>query len=489
MFPEFIRFNMTKINRESVLIALFLWGWVMMSLCAQDSVTHYYAPNPGVKRLFSLVCNESAIQPYALPDPLLLDNGKLVTEADIWWRQKRPEILSLFENEMYGKTPLFSQAVTGFRRNPRIKIINEKKDVFNGKATRREIRLYFMENDEGFQLDILLYIPNRTKKTVPAYVMLNFRGNQSVTDDRDILIGTSWMSPSEDGTVSDFRSTEKSRGVAKSRWPIEMMIDRGYALATACYQQIAPDYADDGPNEIQAVFRKKGQIVPALNEWGSIGIWAWGMSRILDYLETEPRINPTQIVAAGHSRLGKTALWAGAQDPRFAIVIANNSGCGGAALSKRIFGETIDLLCYVRPHWFCKNYNYYANNEKTLPFDQHELIALIAPRPVYIATAEEDWEADPKGEYLSLLNADAVYRLLGTNGIGDKDCKNCLLKRDQLVYDARIPDVNQPTGETIGFHVRTGKHDVTRYDWEQFLNFTDRHFKWYRSALFEDSFP
>lgn len=413
---------------------------------AQDTVVQYFTPNPGVQKAFTLRCKELSIPPYTLPDPLVLDNGQPVTDSSIWWQQRRPEILSLFENEMYGKTPCFSKATASFLRTPRTKLLNENKHIFNGKATRQEIRLYFTEKDTGFHLDILLYTPNHTKQKVPAYVMLNFRGNQSITDDPEVEICSSWMTPTDDGSVFEFRSTEKSRGVAKSRWPIEKIIDRGYALATACYQQIVPDYDTGVQGELHTFFYRKGQTTPEPNEWGAIGAWAWGMSRILDFITTDPRINPEQVIAAGHSRLGKTALWAGAQDQRFAAVIANNSGCGGGALSKRLFGETIALLCYVRPHWFCKNFNQYANNEPALPFDQHELISLIAPRPVYLATAEDDWAADPNGEQLSLQNAETVYRLLGADS------------------------------ETLGFHKRPGKHDVTKQDWEQFLNFTDKCF-------------
>ena len=477
---------MKKVKKGGVIKLAYLLHYpkffIVLSLCmfscppanAQDSVVQYYAPNPDVRKLFVLRCNEETIPPYELPDPLVMDNGKQVTDADMWWRQRRPEILSQFENEMYGKTPFFANAGSELLRTPRVEMLNEKRDALSGKATRREVRLHFSAKPDVSYMDVLLYLPNHAKTPSPAFVMLNFRGNQSVTDEPDVLICSSWMTPRNDGSVTHSRSAESSRGAAKSRWSLEMIIDRGYALATACYQDIDPDYDDDFQNGIHPLFYKEGQNRPAANEWGSIGAWAWGLSRIMDYLETEHRINPEQVVVAGHSRLGKTALWAGAQDQRFAAVIANNSGCGGGALSKRIFGETIDLLCYVRPHWFCANFRNYANNEKVMAFDQHELIALIAPRPVYLATAVDDVTADPKGELLSLLNADAVYRLLGTDGMGN-EVKN-IQKRGSMIYDAEMPPINRQTGSTLGFHIRTGGHDVTGYDWEQFLNFTDRYF-------------
>ena len=442
---------------------------------AQDSIVEYFASNPDYKKRFVLRGDEATIPEYELPDPLTTNTGKRVADADMWWRQRRPEILSLFENEMYGKTPLYVHSENELLRMPRIEVLKEIKNALGGKATRREVRLHFSTRSDSIYIDVLLYLPNNVKTPVPAFISLNFRGNQAVSEEPDIRLSTSWMTPRDDGTVNNFQSTESSRGAEKSRWPVEMIIDRGYALATACYQDIDPDYDDGFQNGIQPLFYKEGQKKPEANEWGSIGAWAWGMSRILDYLETEHRINPQKVTLVGHSRLGKAALWAGAQDQRFAAVIANDSGCGGGALSKRVYGETVELLCYVRPHWFCSNFNYYAGNEKALPFDQHELIALIAPRPVYLATAEDDKVADPKGELLSLLNADAVYRLLGTDGAGALAGEYALRKKGFMFYDTKMPPLNQSVGATIGFHIRSGGHDITGYDWEQFLNFTDKH--------------
>jgi len=438
----------------------------------------YYRPNPDAQKRFAINYDEAGIPAYTLPDPLVTDAGKPVTGAKMWWEERRPELISLFSNEMYGRTPGFAFARNGLLWQPRVEIRAEKKNALNGKAIRRELRLHFTANTDGPYIDVLLYLPAAAKRPVPAFIMLNFRGNQSVSDEPDILICESWMTSQSDGSVVNNRSTELSRGAEKSRWPIEMIIDRGYALATACYQDIDPDFDDGFQNGIHPYFYKDGQTRPAPNEWGSIGAWAWGLSRILDYLETEPAINPAYVAVAGHSRLGKTALWAGAQDQRFAAVVANNSGFGGGALSKRIYGETVELLNYVRPHWFCGNFAYYNNNESALAFDQHELIALIAPRPVYIAVAENDRAADPKGEFLSALNADAVYQLLGTQGIGNIPEKNTAMKKGNMIYDAPLPPLNRPAGVTIGFHIRTGGHDVTSYDWEQYLNFTDKFFRY-----------
>jgi len=392
------------------------------------------------------IYDEAKVPAYTLPDPLRFEDGKPVASpAD--WTKRRAELMDLFANHVYGKTPVGRPEAMRFE--PRKKIT----DFLSGKATLEEIRIHFTDADSGPFLDLILIKPNQIPEGgVPTFLTLNFAGNHTLHPSPEITLSTNWMRSSaedkKEGLIVDHRATEKARGSRVSRWPVEKLIDAGTALASFYYGDIDPDFDDNFENGIHALFGK-----PEPDEWGSIGAWAWGASRAMDYLETDKAIDQKRVAIFGHSRLGKTALWAGAQDERFSLVISNNSGCGGAALSRRRFGERVGRINTAFPHWFADTFVQYNENEAALPVDQHQLIALIAPRMVYVASAVEDEWADPKGEFLAAKHAGPVYDLLGKKGVGVEE----------------QPGLNSPVGDSVRYHIRDGKHDVTGYDWEQYI--------------------
>lgn len=398
---------------------------------------------------FSQIVSEADVPDYKLPDLLLCLDGTKATTVEQWQNKRRPEILEMCEREMYGRSPLPL-------KNIRFGEFDFNKEALGGKATRKQVTVFFNGVTDGPQMDILIYYPNNVKGAVPVFLALNFQGNHAIHPDTAIRLSDQWVWAGAAGAVNN-RSTEKSRGSTSSRWPVEMILDHGYALATIYAGDIDPDYYDDFKNGVHALYP---ELQSRGDNFSTIAAWAWGLSRAMDYFETDPKIDPGKVAVIGFSRMGKAALWAGARDERFAITVSNESGGGGAALSKRIFGEDVARLNNGNPHWFCKNFRKYNNNEESLPFDQHMVIALIAPRPVYIASAKNDVGADSYGEFLAAKASEPVYHLFGSKGLPAQE----------------LPPLNTPVHGSIGYHIRSGNHDITPYDWEQFFDFADKHF-------------
>lgn len=395
--------------------------------------------------------DEARVPAYTLPDPLRLANGEAVKDAKTWREKRRGEILRLFETQVYGRSPAAPTAV-------KTEVMSVRDAALGGKAVRKELAVLLDGRPDGPRLHLLVYLPRAARKPVPLFLGLNFGGNHTVTAEPDVALPRGWMPKAEPGVV-DHRATEAGRGRDAAAWPVEAILAKGFGLATAYYGDLEPDFEEGFKQGVRSAFGpgKAGGRFQA-DDWGAISAWAWGLRRALDALAQDPAIDATRVAVLGHSRLGKAALWAGAQDERFALVVSNESGEGGAALARRRFGETVAAINDRFPHWFCANYKAYNDREDHLPVDQHQLLALLAPRPLYVASAAEDLWADPRGEFLAAQAAEPVYRLFGRDGLGV----------------AEPPPVDRPVGGAIGYHNRKGPHALTAYDWEQYLAFAAR---------------
>ncbi|MBM3823183.1 MAG: acetylxylan esterase [Verrucomicrobia bacterium] len=397
--------------------------------------------------------DESKVPPYRLPELLAAEDGTRVTHEADWRNRRRPELLSLFEKHIYGTAP-------GRPATLSWKTGLTDTNALGGLATRKEIAVFLDGRPDGPRLDLLLYLPNGAVSPAPAFLGLNYYGNQSVHSDPRITASSRWMRPARKMGIENHRATEATRGKHASRWPLERALSRGYAVATYYYGDIEPDHRDGWKDGIRGFYASKSGRDPGPEDWGAIAAWAWGLSRSLDVLESEPRIDSKKVVVFGHSRHGKTALWAGARDERFAITISNDSGEGGASLARREYGERVRDLVRAVPYWFCGNYARFTDQEHQMPVDAHQLIALTAPRPAYVASATEDRWADPLGEFLAAVHASPAWRLFGKTGL----------------VETNPPAPDQSVGASVGYHQRTGAHDITAFDWKLFLDFADRHF-------------
>jgi len=419
---------------------------LVLSICLASAQTQNAPP----KEVAGIPVNydESNVGSYTLPDPLVLANGKPVRDAKTWFQKRRAEIVRLFEDNQFGRSPARPA-------NMSFDVFDKGTPALNGHALRRQVTIYFSSDKNGPKMDLLIYLPAEARKPVPLLLNLSFAANSSTVDDPGIKAGEVWG--------RDKKKVPASQGRSFGRLNVATLLDQGLGFATVYYGDIDPDFEGGIPYGVRALYLKSRQTEPAPNEWGAIAAWAWGLSRALDYLETDKGVDAKHVAILGVSRLGKTVLWAGAHDPRFALVIASCSGEGGAALSRRNYGETVKhLVAPTRyPYQFAANYQKYGDHVDQLPVDAHMLIALIAPRPVLLQTGDTDFWSDPKGEFLAAVAAGPVYGLLGKQG----------LETDQM------PSAGQPILHTLGYYMHAGGHGTIPSDWDQFVKFMQLHLR------------
>ncbi len=401
----------------------------LISLTANGAESNGWTANPEVVAKRSeqrpqFNYHEEKVPDFELPDPLLAPDGKQITTPEAWQKQ-RQHLLEIFTEEVYGRSP-------GLPDRLRFDVLETNPEAMDGRATLKRINIVSEVADRKHAFEVVLFIPNKRSAPAPLFLLINNRDRNQTDPVRD--------------TKSDF-------------WPAEEVIARGYAIAAFQAGDVAPINNEHFREGVINLFAGDAEL-PA-NAWGALAAWAWGAHRVMDYLETVSDIDAAKVAVLGHSRGGKASLWTGAQDERFALTISNNSGCGGAALSRRRFGETVARINESFPYWFCDNFNKYNNNEDALPIDQHQLIALIAPRAVYVASADTDLWADPRGEFQSLAHASPVYALWGHEEISP-----------EAMPPLDTPVISGPRG----YHIRTGGHNLTAYDWHRYMDLADQVF-------------
>lgn len=389
---------------------------------------------------------------YLPPLPELVPDGASRTVEDVYWiKERRPWIIERFSNLVYGRFPGAAFQLT-------FNNIGSAVCELDPNTMMRQVQIVVETAMGSHTMGLLLFLPKQAVGPVPVFIGLNFHGNHTVHPDTRIQLPQLWVRNNDEVGVGDNKANTSGRGSMSRRWPIEAIINHGFGLATLYCGDAAPDHEDIWQSGVARLFRNVETPRPA-NDWGAIGVWAWALQRGMDYLQKQPEVDPGRIAVIGHSRLGKAALWAGATDERFAVTISNNSGCGGAALSRRRMGETIRRINETFPHWFCPAFHQFNDGEDRSPVDQHMLIALMAPRPVYIASASKDLWADPGGEFLAAREASPAYEIFGRKGLGLRE----------------MPACSTSVGDCIGYHIRQGSHDLLVEDWNHFLQFIKKH--------------
>ena len=397
---------------------------------------------------FPINYSEDSVGNYVLPDPLTMSNGQKVNDAKTWTQKRRPGLVKLFEEIQYGKMPPRPAEM-------HFNVFERGTPAFNGKAIRKQVTVYFTKDTTEYKMDLLIYLPANAEKAVPLLLNISFAANNQLTDDPGVKTGSIWT-----------REGKKILAHEPSRFgkiDIEQFLAAGIGFACVYYGDIEPDFKDGIKYGIRSHYLKPGQSTPAADEWGAISAWAWGLSRAMDYFETDKQVDAKRIALQGASRLGKTVLWAGVHDTRFKMVIASISGEGGAALSKRDYGENIKHITDTSRYYyqFAPNYHSYANRVQSLPFDAHMLVALMAPRPLLLQTGDTDYWSDPKGEFLSALAATPVYQLFGLKG----------------PEGTIVPKANDTSllMNPLGYYMHAGGHTVLPEDWQLFIRYMKKY--------------
>jgi dienelactone hydrolase len=390
--------------------------------------------------------------PDPLVDPLVMLDGTRVTTKEQWEKKRRPELKALFEHYMYGKQPTDRAAET------EVKVLHEDAKAFGGKATLKELAVPVGPRGAP-PVHLLLVVPNERKGPAPCFVGMNFSGNHALVDDPKVALPTAWMYPNQPGAKNN-RATEAGRGKARDVWALEQSVERGYAVATFYNGDIDPDQTDKREG-VRPILSRVGDAEKG-DETSTIMAWAWGVSRVVDYLVRNKDIDAKHIAVVGHSRLGKTAILAAAFDERIALAIPHQAGCGGTAPSRchNPKAETVKRINTSFPHWFDANFKKFNDDTTKLPFDQNGLAALVAPRPLLFTNAVEDQWANPPGQFDVLKAAEPVYKLLGAGGLAAKE----------------MPEPGQLIDSTLGYYIRPGTHSMTKDDWKVFLDYADKHF-------------
>lgn len=417
------------------------------------AVTHAQIADtePGMVANIPVNYTEAKTGSYTLPDPLKFADGSPVTDAKTWFEKRRPEIFKLLEENQFGRVPPLPELP--------YEVFDKGTPAFDGKALRKQVRLFFPSSKRDHAVDVLLYLP--PDATGPVPVLLNFgwtANTLAVPNDPGVKVYSGRGSPRSPATPTSAPARGPGRNLN-----VMQVVERGYGFAVFNYTDIDPDALNAIPSGVRAAFLKPGQTEPAPDEWGSIAAWSWGASRIIDWLVSDPQIDAKRIAITGASRLGKTVLWTAARDERVALVIASVSGEGGAALSRRDYGETVaHLVAPTRyPYQFARNYQKWAGKMNEAPFDAHMLVALIAPRAVLLQTGNTDKWSDPYGEFLAAKAATPVFALLGEKGI----------------EEFSLPAPGKPLMNKLGYLMHDGGHGVIPADWPVFLDFMDKHLK------------